>query len=49
MRPQVKYNVIYRQRVKYSVSSMCRFFGVSRSGYYGYVQRMNIPDRDLPY
>ena len=27
---------------------MCRFFGVSRSGYYGYVQRMDIPDRDLP-
>ena len=48
MRPQVKYNVIYRHREKYSISSMCRFFGVSRSGYYGYVQRMDIPDRDLP-
>ena len=48
MRPQVKYNVIYRHRERYTISSMCRFFGVSRSGYYGYVQRMDIPDRDLP-
>ena len=48
MRAQVKYNVIYRHREKYSISSMCRFFGVSRSGYYGYVQRMAIPDKDLP-
>ena len=48
MRPQVKYNVIYRHREKYSISTMCRFFGVSRSGYYGYIQRMDMPDRDLP-
>ena len=27
---------------------MCRFFGVSRSGYYGYVSRMDIPAKDLP-
>ena len=27
---------------------MCRFFKVSRSGYYGYVKRMDIPARDLP-
>ena len=27
---------------------MCRFFGVSRSGYYDYVKRMEQPDRDLP-
>ncbi len=27
---------------------MCRFFEVSRSGYYDYVKRMEIPDRDLP-
>ena len=27
---------------------MCRFFDVSRSGYYGYVKRMEQPDRDLP-
>ena len=27
---------------------MCRFFKVSRSGYYGYVSRMDIPAWDLP-
>ena len=27
---------------------MCRFFKVSRSGYYGYVSRMEIPAKDLP-
>ena len=27
---------------------MCRFFNVSRSGYYAYVKRMDIPARDLP-
>ena len=40
--------VIHRHKDKYSISEMCRFFGVSRSGYYGYVSRMNIPARDLP-
>ena len=48
MRTSVKYNVIYRHRNKYSVSEMCRFFGVSRSGYYGYVSRMDTPAWDLP-
>ena len=27
---------------------MCRFFEVSRSGYYVYLKRKNIPDKDLP-
>lgn len=27
---------------------MCSFFGVSRSGYYNYVKRMDIPAKDLP-
>ena len=39
--------VIYRHKEKYSVSEMCRFFKVSRSGYYGYVTCMNIPAKDL--
>ena len=37
--------VIYRHREKYSVSEMCRFFEVFRSGYYDYVKRMDKPDR----
>ena len=40
--------VIYRHKEKYSISEMCRFFNVSRSGYYGYVSRMEIPSKDLP-
>ena len=40
--------VIYRHREKYSISEMCRFFEVSRSGYYGYVSRIDIPAKDLP-
>ena len=40
--------VIYRHKDKYSVSEMCRHFGVSRSGYYGYVSRMDVPAQDLP-
>ena len=48
MRTSVKYMVIYRHKEKYSISEMCRFFEVSRSGYYGYVSRMDIPAKDLP-
>ena len=48
MRISVKYLVIYRRREKYSVSEMCRFFNVSRSGYYDYVKRMDQPAWDLP-
>lgn len=48
MRTSVKYRVIYRHKDKYSISEMCRFFGVSRSGYYGYVSQMDIPAKDLP-
>ena len=40
--------VIYRHKEKYSISEMCRFFEVSRSGYYAYVKRMDIPAWDLP-
>lgn len=48
MKASVKYNVIYRHREKYSISEMCRFFAVSRSGYYDYVRRMDTPAKDLP-
>ena len=40
--------VVYRHKDKYSISEMCRFFNVSRSGYYGFVARMDIPAKDLP-
>ena len=48
MRTSVKFMVIYRHKDKYSISEMCRFFNISRSGYYDYVKRMNIPAKDLP-
>ena len=48
MRTSVKFRVIYKHLDKYSISEMCRFFKVSRSGYYDFVARMDIPDRDLP-
>ena len=48
MRTSIKYMVIYRHKEKYSISEMCRFFNVSRSGYYGYVSRMELPPKDLP-
>ena len=48
MRASIKYRVIYRHRDKYSVSDMCSFFGVSRSGYYDFVKRMDVPSKDLP-
>ena len=31
---------------RYSISTMCRFFGVSRSGYYEYLHRRKRPDSD---
>ena len=48
MRTSIKYQVIYRHKDKYGISEMCRFFDVSRSGYYDYVKRMDIPAKDLP-
>ena len=48
MKPSIKYQVIFKHKDKYSINSMCKFFGVSRSGYYAFLKRMNIPDRDLP-
>lgn len=40
--------VIYHHKEKYAISEMCRFFKVSRSGYYGYVARMDVPAKELP-
>ena len=48
MKAKIKYMVIYRHKEQYSISEMCRFFGVSRSGYYDYVNRIDTPAWDLP-
>ena len=46
MRPRVKYHVIYMNCNRYPVAVMCQFFGVSRSGYYHYIKRLNQPAHD---
>ena len=46
MRPKVKYHIIHRHRDEYPVSVMCKFFEVSRSGYYAFVKRIGQPDHD---
>ena len=46
MRPRVKYYVIHMNRDRYSICAMCRFFGVSRSGYYDFVHRLGHPEKD---
>ena len=46
MRPSAKYAVIHRHRNEHPVSVMCRFFQVSRSGYYDYVHRLGRPEKD---
>lgn len=33
-------------RERYSITEMCQFFGVSRSGYYDYVKRLDQPAHD---
>ena len=38
--------MIYRYKEKYPVLVMCRFFAVSRSGYYSFVKRMERPEKD---
>ena len=47
MRASVKYMVIYRHKDQYPISKMCSLFNVSRSGYYGYVSKMERPAKDL--
>ena len=46
MRPKVKFAVIHRHRKEYPISVMCKFFGVSRSGYYAFVRSLEQPERD---
>lgn len=48
MKPKIKYQVILKHKDKYSIRQMCKFFGISRSGYYAYLKRKDKPARDLP-
>jgi len=42
----IKYLAIYSHKGKYSIKEMCAFFEVSKSGYYDYIKKMDIPDKD---
>ena len=42
----MKYTAIYANRDKYDISFMCKFFEVSRSGYYDWLKRKEQPDKD---
>jgi len=46
VKPNIKYLAIYHNKKKYPISLMCKFFEVSRSGYYDFIKRMDQPDRD---
>jgi putative transposase len=45
VRANVKYAAIYRHRNDYPVITMCRFFEVSRSGYYDYAKQIDKPEK----
>lgn len=47
MKPKLKFRLIEQLAEKYSVGEMCRFCGVSRSGYYRYLQHKDIPAKDV--
>ena len=46
MRPSFKYGVIHRHTNQYAVNEMCKFFEVSRSGYYKYVKNLKKPEKN---
>ena len=46
MRASVKYAAIFANKDKYSIILMCRYFDVSRSGYYDWLKRKDKPDKD---
>ena len=47
MRPAVKYQAILKNKYAYSISFLCKFFEVSRSGYYKWLKQKDKLDKDL--
>jgi len=45
----IKYQAIHARKAKYPVSVMCKFFQVSRSGYYDFIKRKDKPPRDQQF
>ena len=48
MRAKIKYEIIYGHREEYPIRVMCKYFGVSKSGYYDYVKRIGRMEKDAP-
>lgn len=48
MKPIIKFHIIYNKRMKYPIRVMCKFFNVSRSGYYKFIKRKNKKYKDEP-
>lgn len=46
VKASIKSQVIYRHRREYPLCRMCRFFAVSKSGYYDFIRRLGKPGRD---
>lgn len=46
MKASTKYAAIYSNKEKYSITLMCNFFKVSRSGYYDWIKKLGIEDKD---
>ncbi len=46
MRAEIKYIAIVQNVGKYPVKDMCKFFEVSRSGYYAFVKRQDRPSKE---
>jgi len=46
VKPKAKYHIIHMNRERYPVSVMCRFFEVSRSGYYDFLHRQGRAEKD---
>lgn len=46
MNPATKYEVIHRHKDKFTITEMCKFFNVSRSGYYEFIKRTDRPEKD---
>ena len=47
MRPEAKYRAIRTNKYSFSIAYLCQFFGVSRSGYYAWLKRIEKPDKDF--
>lgn len=47
MKAAKKYEVITRNKDNYSISTLCKFFNVSRSGYYRYLSVIDTEPKDM--